>query len=76
MNGFISHINCLFCSTPKFRFRPDGDTTPWHTLKEMWFQELTGPLRQRDPEMAFERSGSPMIEVWKKYGVPVMEVHI
>lgn len=60
----------------RIRMRPDGDTTTWHELKEKWFQELSGPLRQRDPEMAFERSGSPMIEIWEKYGVPVMEIHL
>lgn len=77
--------------TGEISMRPDGDTTPWHELKEKWLKEMTkwpelpgkpslkdGEIFYRGdkPEMAFERSGSPMIEIWKKYGVPVFEVHI
>lgn len=67
------------------KMRPDGDTTPWHELKEKWIQDHLSPAKCENSgivyskvniEMAFERAGSPMIEVWKKYGVPVMEVHI
>lgn len=76
---FNEHISCDgdydYILDDQIKLRPDGDTTPWHELKEKWFYEITGYLRQRDPKMAFEPSGSPMIETWKKYGVPCLEVH-
>lgn len=53
---------------------PQSDLQVSVTPKSAIFTEI---LRWKNKiEMAFERSGSPMIEVWKKYGVPVMEVHI
>lgn len=70
------------------RGREMGDTTPWHELKEKWLLEhMKWPElpaapsdktfhRNDKPEMVFERSGSLAIDIWKKYGVPVMEVHV
>lgn len=87
-NNVCASINHITGFDARYmRFRPDGDTTPWHELKEKWVQEyLKYPelpshpddkiyTRNDKPQIAFERSGSPMIEVWKKYGVPVFEVH-
>lgn len=73
--------------TGEISMRPDGDTTPWHELKKQWIFEkvaqdvLNGKqveitTMKSYVEMAFERSDSPMIEIWKNYGVPVFEVHI
>jgi hypothetical protein len=59
----------------KLRMRPDGDTTPWHELKEKWLKQ-DDALALASIEMAFEPTGSPMIPIWKKYWVPVMEVHV
>ncbi len=63
----------------KLKMRPDGDTTPWHELKKKWLDDTyedTKWGRKSPIEMAFETAGSPMIDTWKKYGVPCMEVHV
>jgi len=60
------------------KMRPNGDTTPWHELKEKWITEIIGKafMEKKHPvEMVFERSGSRAIEMWKRYGVTVLEVH-
>jgi len=82
--------NLLDFKPQQLRMRPDGDTTPWHELKEKWLNEMIEwpkleaatqenmknvYTRGNKPEMAFEPESSPMIETWKKYGVTCFEVH-
>ncbi len=65
------------------RHRDIGDTTPWHELKDTWIKEYNNlPVMDianipsaNKIDMAFEPSGSPMINTWKKYGVTCLEVH-
>lgn len=67
----------------KLKMRPDGDTTPWHDLKEKWMKDffylptmdVSNCKSANEIQMVFEPVESPMIQTWKKYGVTCLEVH-
>lgn len=76
---FLENYLKVFRDFYKIKMRPEGDATPWHEIKEKWIADTiieTKCCNKVAIEMALERSGSPMIEIWKKYGVPVFEVHV